>query len=114
MKMEMKMIIYQIDVTYRSSHPEVFLGKGVLKICDKFTGEHPCRSAISIKLLCNFIQTTLRHGCSPANLLDIFRTPFPRNSSGWLLLDINRPRSRHGHKYSKYKKVSQYDGAYMY
>ena len=22
--------------------PEVFLGKGVLKICSKFTGEHPC------------------------------------------------------------------------
>ena len=36
----------------RSSHPEAFLGKGVLKICSKFTGEHPCRSAISIKLLC--------------------------------------------------------------
>ena len=35
----------------RSSHPEVFLGKGALKICSKFTGEHPCRSAISIKLL---------------------------------------------------------------
>ena len=34
----------------RSSHPEVFLEKGVLKICIKFTGEHPCRSAISIKL----------------------------------------------------------------
>ena len=26
----------------KSSHPEVFLGKGVLKICSKFTGEHPC------------------------------------------------------------------------
>ena len=36
---------------YRSSHPEVFLGKGVLKICSKFTGEHPCWSEISIKLL---------------------------------------------------------------
>ena len=28
----------------------MFLGKGVLKICSKFTGEHPCRSMISIKL----------------------------------------------------------------
>ena len=36
----------------RSSHQEVFLGKGVLKIYSKFKGEHPCRSAISIKLLC--------------------------------------------------------------
>ena len=24
----------------RSSHPDVFLGKSVLKICSKFTGEH--------------------------------------------------------------------------
>ena len=29
-----------------SSPSEVFLGKRVLKICSKFTGEHPCRSAI--------------------------------------------------------------------
>ena len=28
--------------------------------------------------------------------------------------DINRPRSRTGHKYSKYKKVSQYDDAFIY
>ena len=35
---------------FRSSHPEVFLEKGVLKICSKFTGEHPCRNVISIKL----------------------------------------------------------------
>ena len=36
--------------TLRSSHPQVFLGKGVLKICSKFTGEHLCRNVISIKL----------------------------------------------------------------
>ena len=30
----------------RSSPPEVFLRKTVLKICNKFTGERPCRSAI--------------------------------------------------------------------
>ena len=35
---------------YRNSRPEVFLVKGVLKMCSKFTGEHPCRSVISIKL----------------------------------------------------------------
>ena len=61
---------------FRSSHPEVFLGKGVLKRCSKFTGENPCRSVISIKMLCNFIEMTLWHGCSPINLLHIFRTPF--------------------------------------
>ena len=28
---------------YRSNHSEVFLGKSVLKIGSKFTGEHPCQ-----------------------------------------------------------------------
>ena len=44
--------------TYKSSHAEVFLGKGVLKISRKFTGEHSCRSVISMMLLCNFIEIT--------------------------------------------------------
>ena len=35
----------------------------------------------------NFIEITLRHGCS-VNLLHIFRTPFPKNTSRWLLLKI--------------------------
>ena len=39
----------------------MFLREGVLKICSKFTGEHPCRSVISIKLLCNIIEITLQH-----------------------------------------------------
>ena len=54
-------------ITSRSSHLEVFLGKGVV-------------------LLCNFIEIALRHGCSPVSWLHIFRTPFPMNTSGWLLL----------------------------
>ena len=58
---------------FRSSRPEVFWGKGVLKICSKLTGEGPCQSVISIKLQRNFMEITLRHGCSPVNLLHIFR-----------------------------------------
>ena len=38
---------------FRSSRPEVFLGKDALKIYSKFSGDSPCRSVISIKLLCN-------------------------------------------------------------
>ena len=57
-----------------------------LKICNKFTKEHPCRSEISKKLLCKFLEIALRHGCSPVTLLHIFRTPLPENTSGWLLL----------------------------
>ena len=44
------------------------------------------RKRCSEKLLCNFFEITLRQECSPVNLLHIFRTPFPRNTSGWLLL----------------------------
>ena len=36
--------------------------------------------------ICNFIEITLRHGCSPVNLLYIRRTTFPKNISGGLLL----------------------------
>ena len=36
----------------------------------------------------NFIENALQHGCSPVNWLHIFRTPFPRNTSGWLYLSI--------------------------
>ena len=72
-----------------SSHPEVFLGKAVLKICSKFTGEHPRRSVISIKLPSSFIEITLRHRCSPVNLLHVFRKPLVKNTSGRLLLKNN-------------------------
>ena len=35
----------------------------------------------------NFIEIALRYGCSPINLLHIFRTSFLKNTSGWLLLN---------------------------
>ena len=66
----------------------MFLRKCVLKICCKFTGEHPCRSALSINLQSNFIEIVLRHECSPVNLLHIFRTPFSKNTSGRLFLKL--------------------------
>ena len=34
------------------------------------------------------VQLAFRHGCSPVNLLHIFRTPFPKNASAWLLLKM--------------------------
>ena len=72
----------------RSSSPQLFLRKGVLKICCKFSGEHLCRSVISIKLLCNFSEITLQHRRSPINLPHIFRTPFCKNTYGELLLSF--------------------------
>ena len=38
------------------------------------------------KVASNFVEITLRHGCSSTNLLHIFRAPFYKNTSGGLLL----------------------------
>ena len=70
---------------YRSSSPELFFGKGVLKICSKVTAEQPCRSVISIKMKATFLKS---HGCSPVNLLHIFRTHFYKNTYEGLLLNL--------------------------
>ena len=50
LKLPTSKIEFLTSTKYRSSHPEVSLGKGVLKI------------------------TALRHGCFAVNLLHIFRT----------------------------------------
>ena len=70
------LIIKQIQIL-------VFLRKGILKICSKFTV-----ALNKAKLLCNFIEITLRYRCSPVNLLHIFRTPFYKKTSGGLFLAV--------------------------
>ena len=40
------------------------------------------------KVASNFTEITLWHECSPENLLHIFRTPFPKNNTGRLLLVV--------------------------
>ena len=74
----------------------MLLRKNVLEIYSKFAGENTCQSVISTKLLCNFIEITLHHGGSPLNLMYIFRTTFPKNTSGGLLLLIFISRDERG------------------
>ena len=69
-------------ILLRSSPSDVFLGKGFLKICSKFIGEHPWQSVISIKL-----QSTSACVFSCNSAAD-FRTSFYKNTSGGLLLII--------------------------
>ena len=45
---------------------------------------------------CNFIEIALRQGCSPVNLLHIFRMPFPKNFSEGLLPLIKTKISEEG------------------
>ena len=40
------------------------------------------------KVAGNFMEIVLWYGCCLINLLDIFRTPFPKNTSGELFLSI--------------------------
>ena len=89
---QQKLFTMKMD-RFRSSPPEMFLCKCVLSLYIEFTGEHPCQSAISIKQQSNLIEITLRHGCSPENLLHIFRTLFPKNNYGGLPLQIYRCKS---------------------
>ena len=76
----------QPETLIQKQTPDVFLGKDVLKICNKFTREHPCQKVVSIKLQSNFIDIAFRHGYFLINLLQIFRTTFPRNTSKELLI----------------------------
>ena len=45
-----------------------------------------------VKVQSNFIEIALRHGCSPVNLLHLFRAPFSKNTFGGLLLNQGRFR----------------------
>ena len=46
----------------------MFLGKSVLKICSRFTGEHPGQRVISIKWLCHVIEIARGNESSPVHL----------------------------------------------
>ena len=48
---------------------------------------------------CDFNKVA-KHGCSPVKFLYIFSTPFPRNTSGWLLLTISIHLGEDKSKYS--------------
>ena len=93
---------------FRRSRPEMSIGKGVLKICKfvNFTGEHQCRSLISIKLQSSFIKITLQHGCSSVNLLQIFRTPvdgcfciFSVHYSNYMVMVLRSSKKSYCHYY---------------
>ena len=64
----------------RSSHPEVFCKKGVLRNFAKFTGKHLCQSLFFNKVAglrpkaCIFIKKRLRHGYFHASFAEFLRT----------------------------------------
>ena len=84
----LRVTLFVLKIAYfRSSFPEVLLGKVVLKICSRRT----LMSKYDFdKVEKQFFAITLRHGCYLVNLLHIFRTSFPKNTSGGLLLILDK------------------------
>ena len=78
------MVIGFTEAAHQRCSSENVLWKYVANLQEK----NPFESVISIKLQSNLIEIALRDGSSPVNLLHIFKTTFPRNTSGWLLLDL--------------------------
>ena len=68
--------------------PEVFSRKR----CSEYMKQTYTRTHIPKCDFNNFlVEIALWHVCSPVNSLHIFKTTFPRNTSGWLLLKIKNP-----------------------
>ena len=80
-------------ILYRSSRPEVFCKKGVLKNFTKFTGKHLCQSLFFNKVAglrpATLLKKRLWHRCFPVNFVKFLRTPFYIEHLWRLLLTFN-------------------------
>ena len=74
----------------RSSRPEVFYKKGVLRNFAKFTGKHLCQSLRPATLL----KKRLWHRCFPVNFVKFLRTPFFTEHLWCLLLNKTETLSK--------------------
>ena len=77
------LFIYQLQnpIQLRSSHPEVFCKKGVLKNFAKFTGKHLCKRLFFNKVA-GSLKKSLWHKCFHVNFAKFLRTHFLQNSFG--------------------------------
>ena len=75
-----------ILIIKRSSRPDVFCKKGVLKNFSKFTGKHLCQSLFSNKVT-DLWHWWLWHRCFPVNFEKFLRAHFFIEHLRWLLLN---------------------------
>ena len=80
--LQKKLILWKskfLQLFFRSSRPEVFFKKGVLKNFGKFTGKHLCQSLFFNKVAEVRPETLLKkrlwHRCFPLNFVKFLRTP---------------------------------------
>ena len=78
--------------TRRETHSEVASqGFSSEKVFWKYAANLPEDTHAEVwfsKLLCNFIEVALMHGCSPVNLLHILRLPFSTSGGLLMLIDL--------------------------
>ena len=76
----------------RSSRPDVFSKKVVLRNFTKFTGKHLCQSLFFNKIAgvrpATLLKNRLWHRCFPMNFVKFLRTPFLKEHLWWLLLNL--------------------------
>ena len=66
----------------RSSRPEVFYEKGVVRNFAKLTGKHLCQSLfLNTVQPATLLKRRLWHRCFPVNFAKFLRTPFSQNTS---------------------------------
>ena len=76
----------------KSSRPDVFCKKGVLKNFTKFAGKHLCQNLFFNKVAglrpetCNFIEKIIRHRDFSVNFAKFLRTTFLIEQLWWLFL----------------------------
>ena len=90
---------------YRSSSPEVFYKKGVLRNFAKLTGKHLCQSLFFNKVAglrpATLLKRRLWHRCFLVNFLKFLRTTFFIEHLWWQLLEIVRGNK----KYQRRRKL---------
>ena len=78
---------------FRSSRPDVFCEKGVLRNFTKFTAKHLCQSLFFNKVgglrPATLLKKRLWHRCFPVNFVKFLRTPFFIEHVWWMLLYIS-------------------------
>ena len=70
----------------KSSRPEVFCKKCVLRNFTKFTGKHLCQSLFFNKETFSLLKKRLWHRCFPVDFAKFLKTPFLTEHLRWLLL----------------------------
>ena len=81
------------SLLHRSSRPEVFCKKGVLRNFAKFAGKHLCQSLFFNKVAglkpATLLKKRFWRRCFPVNFAKFLRTPFFTEQLRWLLLTLS-------------------------